>query len=61
MATRAYKDIDGCYINSDDVVFDDYTYEKQYNDWFLSPEKYYEQVLKENQYIYNQLVKELQN
>lgn len=58
MTTRAYKDINGCYINSEDVIFDKYTYEEQYNDWFLSPEKYYEQILKENQYVYNQLVKE---
>jgi len=58
MATRAYKDVDGCYINSEDVVFNEYTYEKQYNDWLLSPEEFYEQILKENQYIYNQLVNE---
>lgn len=61
MATRAYKDVYGNYISSDDVIFDEYTDKYTYNDWLLSPEEYYKRILKENQYIYNQIVKELQD
>ena len=62
MTSKAHKDINGNYIYSDDLIFDEQEDEQYtYNDWLLSPKKYYEQILKENQYIYNQLVKEQQN
>lgn len=60
MATKAYRDIDGNYICSDDVIFEEYIREEYtYNTWILSPEKYYEMILKENQKIAEQVFKEI--
>lgn len=44
------KDIDGNYISSDCIIYREYEEENYtYNDCLLSPEEYYEKILKENQ------------
>jgi hypothetical protein len=52
---KCYKDLDGNYLCSDNVIFEDKSDEDTYmNDWNLSREEYYKKILKENQYIASQ-------
>lgn len=52
MRAKAYKDSDRNYINAEYVIFEDDIEDDKYNqDWCMSAEKYYKQILEENQYI----------
>lgn len=44
------KDIDGNYISSDCMIYNECEEKSyMYNDYLLSPEEYYNRILKENQ------------
>lgn len=44
------RDIDGNYISSDCIIYNDYEEENYtYNNCLLNPEEYYKRILKENQ------------
>lgn len=48
---NAYKDFDGNYIDGCDMIFEEESDDTFSNDWGMNDTKYYEEILKENQYI----------
>jgi hypothetical protein len=57
MTLKAYK-MYGHYVDSDNVIFEEDMDDEYINDWDIDPEEYYDNLLKENTYIYNQEIKE---
>lgn len=55
---KCYKDFEGNVLLAEEVNFTEEADEEYVNDWNLNQFEFYQNILKENTYIYNQIIKE---